>query len=157
MLPFLRPVSKWHFTHKEYNGQYPETYLDEIQEWVEYPSTKYVICRFDNHSIAIDVFKIWASPGERYTVYTVAWLDHLLLVRTSVTINKVYSLKCLLEFASFTTFAPYSSKGTEWNFRFLWRHKCAGSGSVCFIVFLSRFASVMCVFILQDKFSSVRA
>ena len=38
----------------------------------------------------------WASPAERYS--TVAWLDHLLLVRTSVTINEVYSLKCLLEF-----------------------------------------------------------
>ena len=106
MLPFLCPVSKWHFTHKEYHKQYPETYLDEIQEWIEYLSTKYVQWRFDNHSIFIDVFKIWASPEERYS--TVAWLDHLLLVRTSVTINEVYSLKCLLEFVSFsfTTFAP---------------------------------------------------
>ena len=42
MLPFLCPVSKRHFTHKEYNKQYPETYLDEIQEWIEYLSTKYV-------------------------------------------------------------------------------------------------------------------
>ena len=116
MLPFLCPVSKWHFTHKEYNKQYPETHLDEIQEWIEYLSTKYAVCRFDNHSIFIDVFKIWASPGERYS--TVAWLDHwhhLLLVRTSVTVNEVYSLQCLLEFVSFTTFAPYSSKGTEWK------------------------------------------
>ena len=85
MLPFLYPVRKWHFTHKEYNKQYPETYLDEIQEWIEYLSTKYVLCRFGNHSIFIDVFKIWASPGERCS--TVAWLDHLLLVRTSVTIR----------------------------------------------------------------------
>ena len=58
MLPFLCPVSKWHFTHKEYNKQYPETYLDEIKEWIEYLSTKYVLCRFDNHSILIDVLKI---------------------------------------------------------------------------------------------------
>ena len=105
MLPFLCPVSKWHFTHKEYNKQYPETYLDEIQEWIEYLSTKYVLSRFDNHSIFIDLFKIWASPGERYS--TVTCLDHLLLVRTSVTINEVSSLKCLLEFVSFTTFAPW--------------------------------------------------
>ena len=28
------------------------------------------------------------------------WLDHLLLVRISVTMNEVYSLKCLLEFVS---------------------------------------------------------
>ena len=67
MLPFLCPVSKGHFTHKEYNKQYPETYLDEIQEWIEYLSTKYVLCRFGNHSIFIDVFKIWASPGERHS------------------------------------------------------------------------------------------
>ena len=68
MLPFLCPVSKRHFTHKEYNKQYPETYLDEIQEWIEYLSTKYILCWFDNHSIMIfiDVFKIWAFPGERY-------------------------------------------------------------------------------------------
>ena len=106
MLPFLCPVSKWLFTHKEYNKQYPETYLDEIQEWIDRVSiNKIFLClRFDNHSIFIDVFNIWASPGERYN--TVAWLDHLLLVRTSVTINEVYSLKCLLEFVSFTTFAP---------------------------------------------------
>ena len=96
--PFLCPVSKWHFSHKEYNKQYPETYLDEIQEWIVYLSTKYVLCRFDNYSTFIDVFKIWTSPGERYS--TVAWPDHLLLIRTSVTINEVYSLKCLLEFVS---------------------------------------------------------
>ena len=67
MLPFLCPVSKWYFTHKEYNKQYAETYLDEIQEWIEYLSTKYVLCRFDNHSIIIfiDVFKIWASSRRK--------------------------------------------------------------------------------------------
>ena len=27
---YVQPISKWHFTHKEYNKQYPETYLDEI-------------------------------------------------------------------------------------------------------------------------------
>ena len=106
MLPFLCPVSKWHFTHKEYNKQYPEIYLDEIQEWIEFLPTKYVLCRFDNHPIFIDVFKIWASPGESRYSTVACRLDHLLLVRTSVTINEVYSLKCLLEFVSFTTFAP---------------------------------------------------
>ena len=50
-----------------------------------------------------------------------AWSDHLHLVRTSVTINEVYSLKCLLEFVSFTTFALYSSKGTECNKRTKYR------------------------------------
>ena len=61
MLPFLCPVSKWHFTHKEYNKQYPETNLDEIQEWIEYLSTKlkYVLCRF---SLSADV----NSPSPRF-------------------------------------------------------------------------------------------
>ena len=43
MLPFLFPVSKWHFTRKEYNKQFPETYLDEIQKWIKYLSTKYAL------------------------------------------------------------------------------------------------------------------
>ena len=103
---YVQPISKWHFTHKEYSKQYPETYLDEIQEWIEYLSTKYVLCRFDNHSIFIDVFKIRASPGESRYSTVACRLGHLLLVRTSVTINEVYSLKCLLEFVSFITFAP---------------------------------------------------
>ena len=38
--------------------------------------------------------------SRRKVLTTVAWLDHLLQVRTSVTINEVYSLKCLLEFVS---------------------------------------------------------
>ena len=49
MLPFLCPVTKWHFNNEEQNKQYPETYLDKIQEWIEYLSTRYVLCRFDNH------------------------------------------------------------------------------------------------------------
>ena len=57
-------------------------------------------------SIFMDVFKIWASPGESRYSTVVCRLGHSLLVRTSVTINEVYILKCLLEFVSFTTFAP---------------------------------------------------
>ena len=61
MLPFLRSVSKLHFTHNEYNKQYmySETYLDEIpQEWIECQQNMSV----DNRPF-IDVFKILASPG----------------------------------------------------------------------------------------------
>ena len=61
MRPFLRPVSERNFAHKEYSKQYSETYLDEIQEWIEYQQNMSV----DNRPF-IDVFKIWASPGERY-------------------------------------------------------------------------------------------
>ena len=84
-------------------------------DMIEYLSTKYVLCRFDNHSMFIDVLKIWASPGERYS--TVAWLDHLLLVRTSVTINEVYSLNCLQEFVSlnFCTIVKNGMKQGERN------------------------------------------
>ena len=51
----------------------------------------------------MDVFKIWASPGESRYSTVVCLLGHSLLVRTSVTTKEVYILKCLLEF------------GTEYN------------------------------------------
>ena len=65
VLPFLCTVSKWCFTHKEYNKQYLETYSDEIQEWIDRVSINkiYLCLRFDNYSIFIDVFNTWASPG----------------------------------------------------------------------------------------------
>ena len=63
------------------------------------------------HSIFIDVFKNWTSSGERQS--TVAWLDHLLLVRTYVTINEVYSLKCLLEFVLFHNFCTMVKERDE--------------------------------------------
>ena len=60
MHPFLFPVSKWHFAHKEYNKQYLETYSDEIKEWIEYQQSVWQL------QTLLDVFKIWASPEERY-------------------------------------------------------------------------------------------
>ena len=90
------------------NKQYPETYLDEIQEWIENLSTKYVGLK--------TIHRCVQNMG--FSRKKVLWLDsvHLLLVRTSVTMNEVYSLKCLLEFVSFTTFAAqYHRKGTGWN------------------------------------------
>ena len=76
MLPFLCPVSKWLFTHKEYNKQYSETYLDEIQEWIEYLSTKYTYVA----GLTINQYSSMCSKygllQEKGASGTVLWLDY---------------------------------------------------------------------------------
>ena len=59
------------------------------------------------------MLKIWASPGESRYSTVACRIDHLLLVRTSVTINEVYSLNACSN--SSLSHHLHHSKGTERN------------------------------------------
>ena len=74
-------------------------------DWV---STKYVGWQPTIHRCVQNI-----GFSRRKVLTNVAWLDHLLLVRTSVIINEVYSLKCLLEFVSLSQLLQLNAKAKE--------------------------------------------